>query len=140
MRLFRPLQVGLITGAASLLLGIPAIAAPASALLGALKLPVTGKLAPLFAANAIGQTSLNGQVGGTPEALFAKVRGALEQQGYKERTINTVTGAWGFNLVMDPPSGTSVDGTPGGKTAALILQSTALGPGKLNLNVRFEGL
>ena len=122
------------------LLALPALAAPAASLLSGLKLPVSGKLAPLFAANAIGQASLNGQVGGTPETLFAKVRSALEQQGYKERTINTVTGAWGFNLVMDPPSGTTVDGTPSGKTAALILQSTALGPGKLNLNVRFEGL
>ena len=129
-----------LAAAAFSLLALPALATPAAALLSGLKLPVGGKLAPLSVANAIGQTSLNGQVGSTPETLFVKVRTALEQQGYKERAINTVTGAWGFNLVMDPPSGTSVDGTSSGKTAALILQSTALGPGKLNLNVRFEGL
>ncbi|MCT0224104.1 hypothetical protein [Synechococcus sp. CS-1328] len=115
-------------------------AAPAASLLKGLKLPLPKPAPSLFAANAIGQTSLNTQLGGTPEQLLAKVKSALSQQGYTERTINTVSGAWGFNLVMDPPSGTTVDGTPDGKTAALVLQSTAIGPGKLNLNVRFEGL
>lgn len=116
----------------------PALAIPAASLLKWLKLP--GSLSSTYAANALGQTSLNGQVGGTPEALLAQVRTNLAIQGYKERTANTVVGTWGFNLVMDPPDGTAVDGTPAGKTAALVLQSTALGPGKLNLNVRYEGL
>ncbi len=112
----------------------PALASPAGTLLKGLKLP--GSLSALFAANALGQTSLNGQLGGSPEALLAQVRTGLAAQGYRERPVNTVVGAWGFNLVLDPPAGTTVDG----KAAALVLQSTALGPGKLNLNVRFEGL
>lgn len=115
-------------------------AAPAASLLKALKLPLPKPAASLFAANAIGQTSLNTQLPGAPDALLAKVKGSLSKQGYSERTINTVSGPWGFNLVMDPPSGTTVDGTPEGKTAALVLQATAIGPGQLNLNVRFEGL
>lgn len=97
-------------------------------------------MAPLFAGNAIGQASLNGQVGGKPEALLALVRTGLELQGYRERAINTVSGPWGFNLVLDQPASTHVDDTPSGKTAALVLQAAAIGPGKLNLNARFEGL
>lgn len=116
----------------------PALATPAGSLLKALKLP--GSLANLYAANALGQTSLNGQVAGSPEALLAQVRTSLAIQGYKERTVNTVVGPWGFNLVLDPPETITVDGTPAGKKAALVLQSTSLGPGKLNLNVRYEGL
>ncbi len=114
-------------------------AAPAATLLKSLKLPIPKPAASLFAAIAIGQTSLT-QLPGQPEQLLAKVKASLSQQGYSERTINTVSGPWGFNLVMDPPAGTTVDGTPEGKTAALVLQSTAIGPGQLNLNVRFEGL
>jgi hypothetical protein len=117
-----------------------ALATPAGALLKGLKLPIQGSVAPLFAANAVGQTSLNGQLPGTPEALLTKLQTSLTGQGYKERTINSVSGPWGFNLVFDPPAGTTVDGTPSGKTATLVLQATALGPGKLNLNVRFEGI
>ena len=116
----------------------PALATPAPTLLKWLKLP--GSLSSLYAANALGQASLNGQVGGTPEALLAQVRTSLAVQGYKERTANTVVGPWGFNLVLDPPESVTVDGTPADKKAALVLQSTSLGPGKLNLNVRYEGL
>lgn len=129
-----------LIGAAALWLSLPALAAPAASLLADLKLPAGTRLAHLFAANAIGQTSLNGQVAQTPEGLLSAVRSSLEQQGYRERTINTVSGAWGFNLVMEPPADVQVDGTQPGKTAALVVQSTALGPGKLNLNIRFEGL
>lgn len=117
-----------------------ALATPAATLLGGLRLPLPKPAGVLFAANAIGQTSLNTQLGGTPEGLLNQVRTSLTQQGYRERTVNTVSGPWGFNLVMDPPAGTAVDGTPAGKAAALVLQATLLGPGKLNLNVRFEGL
>ncbi|MEB3332126.1 MAG: hypothetical protein VKI83_06510 [Synechococcaceae cyanobacterium] len=129
------LALGLVLSASA-----AAWAAPAASLLKSLKLPIPKPAASLFAANAIGQTSLNTQLPGKPEELLAKVKTSLSQQGYSERTINTVSGAWGFNLVMDPPAGTTVDGTPEGKTAALVLQSTAIGPGQLNLNVRFEGL
>jgi hypothetical protein len=117
-----------------------AFAVPAATLLKGLKLPVPGALPSLFAANAVGQISLNGQLGGTPDDLLAKLRATLTSQGYSERTLNTVSGPWGLNLVFDPPAGTSVDGTPAGKTAVLVLQATALAPGKLNLNVRYEAL
>ncbi len=117
-----------------------AFATPAGTLLKGLRLPIPGTGTSLFTANALGQTSLNTQLGATPEALLAKVRTSLTGQGYRERTINTVTGPWGFNLVLDPPAGTSVDGTPPDRTAALVLQATAIGPGRLNLNVRFEAL
>ncbi|WP_255111915.1 hypothetical protein [Synechococcus sp. Edmonson 11F2] len=131
----------LLTATASVVLtATAAYAAPAASLLKGLKLPVPSGLPSLFAANAVGQISLNGQLGGTPEDLLAKLRTSLSSQGYRERTINTVSGPWGLNLVFDPPAGTSVDGTPDGKTAVLVLQATALGPGKLNLNVRYEGL
>ena len=125
-------------GLSGLFAATAAFAAPAGSLLKGLKLP--GSLTPLFAANAVGQTSLNGQLAGTPEALLDKVKTTLSAQGYTVRPVNTVVGSWGFNLVLDPPAGTNVDGTPPGKTAALILQSTMLAPGKLNLNVRFEGI
>ena len=75
----------------------------------------------------------------TPRSCSPR-RASLAKQGYSERKINTVVGPWGFNLVLDPPSGTKVDGTAEGKAAALVLQATAIGPNKLNLNVRFEGL
>ncbi|MFM7674726.1 MAG: hypothetical protein ACKO5F_03885 [Synechococcus sp.] len=129
------LALGLVLSAAS-----AAWATPAASLLKSLKLPLPKPAASLFAANALGQTSLNTQLPGQPDQLLAKEKASLSQQGYSERTINTVSGPWGFNLVMDPPAGTTVDGTPEGKTAALVLQSTAIGPGQLNLNVRFEGL
>jgi len=131
----------LFTATAALVLAATAaFAAPAASLLKNLKLPVPSALPSLFAANAVGQVSLNGQLGGTPDDLLAKLRTSLSSQGYKERTINTVSGAWGLNLVFDPPAGTSVDGTPSGKTAVLVLQATAVGPGRLNLNVRYEAL
>jgi len=117
-----------------------ALATPAGSLLKGLKLPLPRPAASLFAANAIGQTSLNTQLPGKPEELLAKVKASLAKQGYSERKVNTVVGPWGFNLVLDPPSGTKVDGTTEGKTAALVLQATAIGPNQLNLNVRFEGL
>ncbi|MDA1170575.1 MAG: hypothetical protein O2893_05380 [Cyanobacteria bacterium] len=49
------------------------------------------------------QTSLNTQLSASPEDLLAKLKTELTAQGYKERQINTVVGAWGFNLVMEPP-------------------------------------
>ncbi len=129
----------LVMGAGTLAAGA-ALATPAGSLLKGLKLPLPKPAASLFAANAIGQTSLNTQLPGQPEALLAKVKASLTQQGYVERKVNTTVGAWGFNLVMDPPAGTKVDGTSEGKAAALVLQAAAIGPGQLNLNVRFEGL
>ncbi|EAQ73780.1 MULTISPECIES: hypothetical protein [unclassified Synechococcus] len=134
------LRTLLTATAAVVVAATAAFAAPAASLLKGLKLPVPAGLPSLFAANAVGQISLNGQLGGTPEGLLAKLRTSLTNQGYSERTINTVSGPWGLNLVFDPPAGTSVDGTPAGKTAVLVLQATALGPGKLNLNVRYEAL
>ena len=117
-----------------------ALATPADTLLKGLNLPLPKPAASLFAANAIGQTSLNTQLPGKPQELLASLKASLSEQGYRERKANTVVGGWGFNLVMDPPAGTTVDGTGEGKAAALVLQATAIGPGKLNLNVRFEGI
>jgi len=136
---FLAISASLLMGAGALAAGA-ALATPAGSLLKGLKLPLPKPAASLFAANAIGQTSLNTQLPGQPEALLAKLKTSLGQQGYSERKVNTVVGPWGFNLVMDPPAGTSVDGTSAGKSAALVLQATAIGPGQLNLNVRFEGL
>lgn len=133
------LSTQLLIGA-GVLVGGAALATPAGSLLKGLALPLPKPAASLFAANAIGQTSLNTQLPGNPEELLARVKASLVQQGYNERTINTVVGAWGFNLVMDPPAGTTVDGTSEGKAAALVLQATAIGPNRINLNVRFEGL
>ena len=136
----RPLRTALLALGLIALGTAAALAAPAGSLLAGLKLPLPKPAARMAAANAIGQTSLNTQLAGTPDALLAKVRASLTAQGYRERQVNTVSGSWGFNLVMDPSADTKVDGTPSGKTAALVLQATALGPGQLNLNVRFEGL
>ena len=136
----RPLRSALFALGLIALGTAAALAAPAGSLLAGLKLPLPKPAARMAAANAIGQTSLNTQLAGTPDDLLAKVRASLTAQGYRERQVNTVSGSWGFNLVMDPPVETKVDGTPSGKTAALVLQATALGPGQLNLNVRFEGL
>ncbi len=133
------LSTKLLIGA-GVLVGGAALATPAGSLLKGLVLPLPKPAASLFAANAIGQTSLNTQLPGNPEELLTKLKASLAQQGYSERKINTVVGAWGFNLVMDPPSGTTVDGTSEGKAAALVLQATAIGPNRINLNVRFEGL
>jgi hypothetical protein len=94
-----------------------ALAAPADSLLAGLKLPLPKPAARMAAANAIGQTSLNTQLAGMPEALLAEVRASLTAQGYRERQVNTVSGSWGFNLVMAPPADTKVDGTPSGKNA-----------------------
>jgi hypothetical protein len=129
------LSTSLLVGAGALV-GGAALATPAGSLLKGLSLPA----ASLFAANAIGQTSLNTQLPGKPDELLAKVKASLAKQGYSERKVNTVVGPWGFNLVLDPPAGTKVDGTADGKAAALVLQATAIGPNQLNLNVRFEGL
>jgi hypothetical protein len=115
-----------------------AFAAPAAGLLARLKLPLPKPAAPLFAANGLGQTSLNTQLSASPEDLLTKLKTELTAQGYKERQINTVVGAWGFNLVMEPPGGTSVDGTPADKVALLVAQAAAIAPGRLNLNLRFE--
>ncbi|WP_216904067.1 hypothetical protein [Synechococcus sp. CCY 9618] len=133
------ISTSVIVGAGALAAG-SALATPPGTLLKGLKLPLPKPAASLFAANAIGQTSLNTQLPGKPEELLAKLKTSLAQQGYTERKVNTMVGAWGFNLVMDPPAGTTVDGTGEGKSAALVLQATAIGPGKLNLNVRFEGI
>ena len=117
-----------------------ALAEKPSVLLNTLPKEVRGKLAPLFMANAIGQTGLNGQLNGTAETLFPIVKSALTKAGYSEQPIRTTIGPWGFSATWAPPIGVSVDGTASQKTAVLVTQATALGPERVNLNVRFEGL
>ena len=117
-----------------------ALAEKPSVLLNTLPQEVRGKLAPLFMANAIGQTGLNGQLNGTAETLFPIVKSALTKAGYSEQPIRTTIGPWGFSATWAPPTGVSVDGTASQKTAVLVTQATALGPERVNLNVRFDGL
>lgn len=136
--MFRSLLVGVALLTA---LQVPlAQAAPPSTLLADLPKPVKGSLSTLFLGNAVGQTGLNGQLSGTPEALLLKLKDALSKAGYSEQPIRTTVGAWGFSATWAPPAGITVDGTPAGKTAVLVTQATALGPNRLNLNVRFEGI
>jgi hypothetical protein len=117
-----------------------ALAEPAETLLRGLRLPLPKPAASLFAANALGQTSLNTQLPGKPKELLSQLKTVLGEQGYVERKGRTVVGRWGFNLVMDSPAGTTVDGSDEGKSAALVLEATTIGPGQLNLNVRYEGI
>lgn len=126
--------------AALLLAPNPGLTQPASALLKALPTTTRASLSPLFTANAIGQTGLNGQLKGTPQGLLDGLRASLSKAGYAEQPIRTTTGAWGFSATWAPPSGTTVDGTPNGQVAVLVTQATALGPDKLNLNIRFEAV
>ena len=44
---------------------------------------------------------------------------------------------WVFNLEMDTPKAISVDASPGDKRAVVVLQSAAIRPGKLSLNVSY---
>ena len=117
-----------------------ALAETPSALLNALPKAVNGQLAPLFTANAIGQAGLNGQLNGTPSAVFETVKAALTKAGYREQPIRTTIGAWGFSATWAPPTEVTVDGTASEKSAVLVTQAAALGPERLNLNIRFEGL
>lgn len=120
--------------------GSAAFAAAPGALLKGLPAGARASLAPMFTANAIGQTGLNGQLKATPQALIDQLRASLTKAGYSEQPIRTTIGAWGFSATWAPPSGTTVDGTPSGQTAVLVTQATALSPDTLNLNIRFEGI
>ena len=111
-----------------------------AALLNTLPVAARKSLAPLFTANAIGQAGLNGQIAGGPSELLEQLRQSLTKAGYAEQPIRTTIGAWGFSATWAPPSGVTVDGTPQGQQAVLVTQATALGPGKLNLNLRFEAV
>jgi len=76
-----------------------------------------------------------------PDDLSPSCATSLSSQGYKERTINTVSGAWGLGtwLVFEFPTvGNPAWMAPSGKTAVLVLQATAVGQVRLNLNVRYE--
>jgi hypothetical protein len=117
-----------------------AFAAPPASLLGGLPASTKKSLAPLFTANAIGQTGLNGQIPGTPAELLDRLRQSLTKAGYAEQPIRTTVGAWGFSATWATPAGVTVDGTPQGQQAVLVTQATALAPGKLNLNIRFEAV
>ncbi|QFZ91405.2 hypothetical protein [Synechococcus elongatus] len=93
----------------------------------------------MFAANAYQQQSINFQAKPQkPAAVLAFYRQALSQKGYRERTINTVSGDWGFNLVLDLPSSLQLAAKAPEKTVVLVVQGTALGPDTLNVNARFE--
>ena len=131
----------LALAAMACVIGMPAAfaAAPAT-LLGSLPNVARKSLAPLFTANAIGQAGLNGQVPGSPSEVLSRLRLSLTKAGYIEQPIRTTAGDWGFSVTWSAPSSVTVDGTPQGKQAVLVTQATALAPGKLNLNIRFEAL
>ncbi|WP_244281943.1 hypothetical protein [Synechococcus sp. UW140] len=133
---------GLLIAAAIALsaLSPAAMAEPAAELLGALPKAVKTGLSPLFSGNAIGQAGLNGQLQGTPDSVFSVVKQALVKAGYSEQPIRTTKAGWGFSATWAVPAGISVDATPSGKTAVLVTQATALGPDRVNLNIRFEGI
>ena len=94
----------------------------------------------MFMANAIGQTGLNGQRDTTPEKLLNQLRQSLEKAGYSEQPIRTTIGAWGFSATWATPDGVEIDGTNSGQQAVLVTQATAIAQGKMNLNIRFEGV
>ena len=94
----------------------------------------------MFMANAIGQTGLNGQRDTTPEKLLNQLRQSLEKAGYSEQPIRTTIGAWGFSATWATPDGGEIDGTSSGQEAVLVTQATEIGPQKVNLNIRFDGV
>jgi len=94
----------------------------------------------MFMANAIGQTGLNGQRDTTPEKLLNQLRQSLEKAGYSEQPIRTTVGAWGFSATWATPDGVEIDGTNSGQQAVLVTQATAIAQGKVNLNIRFDGV
>ena len=117
-----------------------ALADPAGRLLSSLPTEATAGLAPLFTANALGQAGLNGQIQGTPMSVFGALKQSLTKAGYQEQPIRTTQGSWGFSATWALPDGVQVDGAAPGKTAVLVTQATALGPDRVNLNIRFEGI
>ena len=115
-------------------------AAPPAKVLSELPSSATWSLSPMFMANAIGQTGLNGQRDTTPEKLLNQLRQSLEKAGYSEQPIRTTVGAWGFSATWATPNGVEIDGTNSGQQAVLVAQATAIAQGKVNLNIRFDGV
>lgn len=96
------------------------------------------RLGTLFAANTYEQKSLNFEVKSKPQPAVDFYRKALGDRGYSERTVNTLIGNWGLNLVFDSPENASFTPKDASKKVVLVIQGTMLGPDTLNLNVRFE--
>jgi hypothetical protein len=116
------------------------LAAPPAKVLSELPSSATWSLSPMFMANAIGQTGLNGQRDTSPDKLLNQLRQSLEKAGYSEQPIRTTVGAWGFSATWATPDGVKIDGTNSGQQAVLVTQATAIAPGKVNLNIRFDGV
>lgn len=135
--LVRQLLSVLIAVAAS---PLAALAEPPAKVLSELPSSTTWSLAPMFMANAIGQTGLNGQRDTSPEKLLNQLRQSLEKAGYSEQPIRTTIGPWGFSATWEMPDDVKVDGVNSGQVAVLVTQATAIAPGKLNLNIRFDGV
>lgn len=135
--LVRQLLSALIAVAAS---PLASLAAPPAKVLSELPSSATWSLAPMFMANAIGQTGLNGQRDTSPEKLLNQLRQSLEKAGYSEQPIRTTIGAWGFSATWATPDDVKVDGVNSGQVAVLVTQATAIAPGRLNLNIRFDGV
>lgn len=78
---------------------------------------------------ALGRQSLVYHVSLRPEQALQFLQETLGQQGYRERSINTLSGPWGFYAVFDlpstPPPATS------GQTVVLVYRGTVTTPGNL---------
>lgn len=125
---------------ASATIPLAAFAEPSAKILSQLPSAATWSLSPMFMANAIGQTGLNGQRDTSPEKLLNQLRQTLEKAGYSEQPIRTTVGAWGFSATWALPEGVKIDGTNSGQEAVLVTQATALATNKTNLNIRFDGI
>ena len=109
--------------------------------------------------NSYGQKALNFQIAATDsEKILAFYRDRLTEEKYTERTINTVSGAWGFSVVFVPPadfalkpqSSTSEPALQVGDSLTvhsgnspqvmLVIQATVLSPERVNINMRYEEL
>ncbi|MEN9206901.1 MAG: hypothetical protein Q6L50_05725 [Gloeomargarita sp. GMQP_bins_120] len=80
---------------------------------------------------ALGRQSLVYHVSLQPEQALQFLQETLGQQGYRERSINTLSGPWGFYAVFDlPPTTPLVTSTPG-QTVILVYRGTVTTPGNL---------
>ncbi|WP_204103688.1 MULTISPECIES: hypothetical protein [Spirulina sp. CCY15215] len=99
---------------------------------------ISNTISEIFSANAYGQKSLNFEASLKPDDAVTFYQGKLSENGYVEREINRVTGAWGFNLVFDIPDSINLTPEDSSKSIVLVLQGTMLGADMININVRFE--
>ncbi|MEM9771680.1 MAG: hypothetical protein AAF889_08815 [Cyanobacteria bacterium P01_D01_bin.73] len=87
--------------------------------------------------NSYDQKALNFQIASNDSnSLLEFYRENLVKEGYTERTINTVSGDWGFSIVFLPPDGFALGADA--PQLSLVIQATVLSPESVNINVRYE--